>query len=136
MKISEINQAMLIYYNWLESIGFDETEIGVIRKVIERCADVERENEELKKKLKISNQLRMIAENELKKQKQKKEDIENFIYEKTMKRMKRMGIDEIDYKRIIVSLANEIEQYRETIDLLAYKTREEVANRNIKATIG
>lgn len=51
MKISEINHAMMIYYNWLESIGFDETEIGVIRKVIERCAELERENFGLRKQI-------------------------------------------------------------------------------------
>lgn len=51
MKISEIQQAMTVYYNWIASTGYDEIDVVIIRKVIERCAELERENFGLRKQI-------------------------------------------------------------------------------------
>ncbi|WP_279194222.1 hypothetical protein [Holdemania massiliensis] len=124
MKISEIQQAMAAYYNWVTSTGYDEIDVVLIRQVIKRCAELEKENEELQEKLKTSNQLRVIAENELKKQEQGKEDTDSSLYMKTIKRMKRLGFDENDNKKIILMLSTEIECYRNKIGWLEKALKE------------
>ena len=124
MKISEIQQAMAAYYNWVTSTGYDEIDVVLIRQVIKRCAELEKENEELQEKLQTSNQLRVIAENELKKQEQGKEDTDSSLYMKTIKRMKRLGFDENDNKKIILMLSTEIECYRNKIGWLEKALKE------------
>ena len=51
MKISEIDQALEVYYNWVASTGYDEIDVVLIRQVIQRCKDLERENFGLRKQI-------------------------------------------------------------------------------------
>ena len=51
MKISEIDQALEVYYNWITSTSYDEIDVVIIRQVIERCAELERENFGLRKQI-------------------------------------------------------------------------------------
>lgn len=51
MKISEIDQALEVYYNWIASTGYDEIDVVIIRQVIQRCKELERENLGLKKQI-------------------------------------------------------------------------------------
>lgn len=51
MKISEIDQALTVYQNWIISTDYDEIDVVIIRQVIHRCKELERKNLGLKKQI-------------------------------------------------------------------------------------
>lgn len=51
MKISEIDQALTVYQNWIISTDYDEIDVVIIRQVIQRCKELERKNLGLKKQI-------------------------------------------------------------------------------------
>ena len=51
MKISEIDQALTVYQNWIISTDYDEIDVVIIRQVIQRCKELERKNLGLRKQI-------------------------------------------------------------------------------------
>lgn len=51
MTIDEINQALQVYKNWIYATDYDEIDVVLIRKVINRCAELESEVLDLRQRL-------------------------------------------------------------------------------------